>query len=144
MNIPTRKEFLKLPIEERRKILEGQANGPRLIEYYREVADGDVETPKEYEDAKLTDEYLNNLLQKLILEVPQLRKLWSWSDGEETFQDNIKLSIVFDLIEKAIPIIEERVKREIAEAIRESHLIPEYSTIYKIIEALKQPKEEGE
>ena len=44
-------------------------------------------------------EYFDNLLQEMICEVPQLRRLWTWKDDGETLQDNIKLGIVFDLLE---------------------------------------------
>jgi len=43
---------------------------------------------------------LDELLQKMLGEVPQLRRLWTWKDDDGTLlQDNIKLGIVFDLIE---------------------------------------------
>jgi len=32
-----RKEFLKLPIEERRKLLKGMADDPEIIQYYRQL-----------------------------------------------------------------------------------------------------------
>jgi hypothetical protein len=44
-------------------------------------------------------EYFDNLLQDMICEVPQLRRLWTWKDEGEILQDNIKLGIVFDLLE---------------------------------------------
>ena len=33
----TRKEILALPVEERRKILEKQANNPKVIAYYKSL-----------------------------------------------------------------------------------------------------------
>jgi len=54
-------------------------------------------------DEEYDGEYFDELLQKMICEVPQLRRLWTWKDGTgetgEILQDNIKLGIVFDLME---------------------------------------------
>ena len=47
---------------------------------------------------ELTDEKLDELMQEMIIKVPQLRRLWTWKEGEETLQDNLKLSIAFNLL----------------------------------------------
>jgi ATP-dependent DNA ligase len=37
----TRKEFLALPVEERRKILEKQANNEGILKYYRSIEESE-------------------------------------------------------------------------------------------------------
>lgn len=54
----------------------------------------DMLTPEEG-----SGEYFDDLLQIMLGEVPQLLRLWTWKDDGKQIQDNIKLGIVFDLLE---------------------------------------------